>query len=48
MKRNNRNLSMPKDGKMYSDLWSQMTNLDRYNYLSGLVDVAILKTKYSK
>jgi hypothetical protein len=46
MKRNGRNMSMPKDGVMYSDLWSKMTNLDRYNYLKGLVTIENLKAKY--
>jgi hypothetical protein len=48
MKRNGRNMKMPKDGQMHSDLWSQMTNLDRYNYLNGEVSIEVLVTKYSK
>jgi hypothetical protein len=48
MKRNGRNMKMPKDGQMYSNLWSQMSNLDRYNYLSKAVSIEQLVSKYSK
>lgn len=48
MKRNGRNLKMPKDGKMYSDLWSQCKNQDRYDYLNGKVSFEVLVKRYSK
>lgn len=48
MKRNGRNLQMPKDNVMYSDLWSQMTNQDRYDYLNGKKSIEELTMKYSK
>lgn len=48
MKRNGRNMKMPKDGKMTSDLWSQMKNQDRYDYLKGKLSIEILTIKYSK
>ncbi len=35
MKRNGRNMKMPKDGIMTSDVWSQMNNLKRYDYLNA-------------
>lgn len=48
MKRNGRNMKMPKDGKMTSNLWSQMKNLDRYDYLKGESSFEALLIKYSK
>ena len=35
MKRNGRNMKMPKDGIMTSDVWSRMKNLHRYDYLNA-------------
>lgn len=32
MKRNGKNMSMPKDGVMISDVWSRMTNTQRRDY----------------
>lgn len=48
MKRNGRNLKMPKDCKMTSDIWSQMTNLERYDYLNGRIAIEALSIKYIK
>ncbi len=48
MKRNGRNMKMPKDNVMTSNLWSQMSNLDRYNYLNGQMTFEQLQMKYSK
>ena len=36
MKRNGRNLKMPKVEGMTSDRWSTMTNTERYSYLKAL------------
>lgn len=39
MKRNGRNMKMPKDGIMTSDVWSQMKNQDRYDYLKATKNI---------
>ena len=39
MKRNGRNMKMPKDGIMTSDVWSQMLNSQRYDYLNATKNI---------
>lgn len=48
MKRNGRNMKMPKDGIITSDLWSKMKNQDRYDYLKDKIHISTLNFKYSK
>ena len=45
MKRNHRRISLPKDGIMTSDLWSQLSNLDRFKYLNGTKSFEDLKAE---
>lgn len=48
MKRNGRNLKMPKVEGMTSDEWSTMTNMQRYDFLAQLKAQEIEQRKAKK